>query len=551
MKNLLLILNLIFLTHINIYCQQPEIELRRIKGQGNGGNILELKPGMYDSIINSPESFYYQPVYQNNFGPFDIKIINAELCPKGLFSISLTGINDTSRWRLYSHSLDSTITGDSTIYSEYLQEIAQWGMQIQTKSTENPGEIINSVNNGFLYSEMFYQDSSIMWLNFVHDHDSYSPLNWIRSGNYIDLSYPEYNDWDLPTHAFDYYEKYENVIGGSWSPYLLTAVYSQDNSGPAYSTESKFLNNFQQLSGIDIIITTDTSNWSRSCVVEMCNDTLLSQGQALHFSYRNHPSVNVKGDTSTTSTNPYYCSNYISPIGMGWFPGYAINVETGERLNIIFGEDSWLASENGRDMLWNPTSEIFSYPTYYPLFGGQHYVYIMGALSVDTFRFPRYDGCSYICGLLEENQKIYKDYIFASTYWVGIPLKTDNHEWLNNDVIIKIRVSKKYNYFMNDEPPEYQFSIENNSSSMMNTTLFSIYPNPVSNKLTILVNDMIIGKEMKLLIFNSQGKQIAKLLLHHIEKRCTLDVIGIREGLYFMEISGDEFNVTQKFIIQR
>ena len=26
--------------------------------------------------------------------------------------------------------------------------------------------------------------------------------------------------------------------------------------------------------------------------------------------------------------------------GMGWFPGYAIDVETGQRLNIFFGENS-------------------------------------------------------------------------------------------------------------------------------------------------------------------------------------------------------------------
>ena len=28
-----------------------------------------------------------------------------------------------------------------------------------------------------------------------------------------------------------------------------------------------------------------------------------------------------------------------------------INLETGERLNIVFGEDSWLVGQNGRDML--------------------------------------------------------------------------------------------------------------------------------------------------------------------------------------------------------
>ena len=39
---------------------------------------------------------------------------------------------------------------------------------------------------------------------------------------------------------------------------------------------------------------------------------------------------------------------------------YAINVETGERLNIIFGEDSWLAGDNGNDMIFNPTSRIIT-----------------------------------------------------------------------------------------------------------------------------------------------------------------------------------------------
>ena len=39
-------------------------------------------------------------------------------------------------------------------------------------------------------------------------------------------------------------------------------------------------------------------------------------------------------------------------------PGYAIDIQTGERLNIIFIEDSWLTNENGNDMIWNPTSNI-------------------------------------------------------------------------------------------------------------------------------------------------------------------------------------------------
>ena len=48
--------------------------------------------------------------------------------------------------------------------------------------------------------------------------------------------------------------------------------------------------------------------------------------------------------------------NYIANTGMGWFPGYAINVETGERINIMFGEDYWLI--NGNDMIAPRASSV-------------------------------------------------------------------------------------------------------------------------------------------------------------------------------------------------
>ena len=40
---------------------------------------------------------------------------------------------------------------------------------------------------------------------------------------------------------------------------------------------------------------------------------------------------------------------------MGWFPGYAIDLTTGERLNMAYGEDSWLGNHGGNDMMWNPS----------------------------------------------------------------------------------------------------------------------------------------------------------------------------------------------------
>jgi hypothetical protein len=80
-------------------------------------------------------------------------------------------------------------------------------------------------------------------------------------------------------------------------------------------------------------------------------------------------------------------------MGRSYFPGYAINLETGERLNIMFGEDSYLPeSENGNDMIWNPTSK-YSDGTY-QYNGGKHTVYVMGSyvgMASRIYRGPIYD----------------------------------------------------------------------------------------------------------------------------------------------------------------
>ena len=85
---------------------------------------------------------------------------------------------------------------------------------------------------------------------------------------------------------------------------------------------------------------------------------------------------------------------------MGWFPGYAINTVTGERLNIMFGEDSRYAQFNGADMLWNPTSNYVEGVDNY-VFGGRHYIYVMNATrhpfynfvtsALTTYATPSYD----------------------------------------------------------------------------------------------------------------------------------------------------------------
>ena len=60
----------------------------------------------------------------------------------------------------------------------------------------------------------------------------------------------------------------------------------------------------------------------------------------------------MNGELVTSSTST----------GWSWFPGYAIDLETGTRLNMAFGENSWMVGDNGNDMRWNPTSRTSIFP---------------------------------------------------------------------------------------------------------------------------------------------------------------------------------------------
>ena len=91
---------------------------------------------------------------------------------------------------------------------------------------------------------------------------------------------------------------------------------------------------------------------------------------------KSNPSVNKDGNEDDSGTN-----------GFSWFPGYALDLEKGIRLNMMFGESSDHPEHNGDDMIWNPTSVKTTGNQYYEfnetgesfdvVLGGRHYVYVM------------------------------------------------------------------------------------------------------------------------------------------------------------------------------
>lgn len=434
---------------------------------------------------------------------------------------------------------------------------------LEVTATNVLGGIIN--DGTLLSSTMTFADNNHQWLSGIYDNDNYPTYNWIRSGAqyaentasafisgsgdftgneaYLDEDYYKSTRDDqlrIQSFAVDKFQAFEKVIDGTWAPYGLTStreyhpgfsfryymteqdvldsLHAQDNlfnrnyytnvRNTMYHKRNKSLmfNDFSKLPSVRIVLTADTSKWTRCPVLEMCDDYTQSEGNARRFQVRKHASIDKNGDTATVSgasTDPG-SANYISDRGMGWFPGYAINLSTGERLNILYGEDSRYAQFNGRDMMWNPVStEVVGSSNF--VMGGRHFIYVMNAISQEfpyyhvaredylpyAYSAPSYDAGVWALKMLRSldhffecpypntaanAQKIadyYKEFnqgllkyegakyvvpmrdssafLFSTVSWVNMPVVTEN---INNpkdipcDVTIEINVNNRYGKFL-------------------------------------------------------------------------------------------------------
>ena len=309
-------------------------------------------------------------------------------------------------------------------------------------------------------------DGDIPWLSGVIDQEGDYPANWIRSGQQTasnkwecnsvqpDQAQCDYMKWRAEDffNLFDFVDgndqtekvrgfmdpnqQFEGFVNGMWAPYVMTSPYDggpkakflvQDiveSENPPQLSEFDFtaltsipnLASYNQtltnLYSVDIVLTPDKNLWTRAVVLEsgsagLNDDYLITQNfngqtyQNVRMEPKKCPSVDKDGNPDNSGTT-----------GMSWFPGYAINVETGERLNIMFAENSADELNNGNDMLFNPTpvysylrdvradtlvldeegdlitlseAGYNSYRDVYglsfgePLNGGRHYVYVVGS----------------------------------------------------------------------------------------------------------------------------------------------------------------------------
>ena len=428
----------------------------------------------------------------------------------------------------YGDTLFQTIkVGDEFFFQDL-------GFSIKITQVGDPGEEVNKFTDltaassdysgpaegSFIGASVTYENGSSGWLSPLQDVDGENPNNWIKSGSSKATGFEDayYDKSGNEVTFYDPQKQYGEILDGTWAPYPLCASYYSITpsassapariycgpgfSGEAWKNDAKLAKDYasqqtisspdkgntdiRKLSSVLVVYTRDKSKWTRCPVLEMQEKSQLSVGNAIFFSARADSSVDKQG---IKFGNPKGLQGYnaqeaskTSTVGMGWFPGYAINIETGERLNMAFGEDSYQKENNGDDMVWNPTSNR-SYPFQYAN-GGKHFVYVFSGSCIEgkfyqnpTQIFEWEDnlvGKSYGSGKYDEGKRIMETLLnyftpevkqkpmsgsslapFAALerdiMWVSVPLLTPGVSFtrpdqMPSDVRYQINVSKPYRY---------------------------------------------------------------------------------------------------------
>jgi hypothetical protein len=537
--------------------------ITRLDGYGNGNRSLELTAASEKTIMET--GFMENPTYDYGRGPINIKVVDPLNLASGYFECKFNDYTanasgnaaDTASWTVYRYANKGDLTpvdsvsSENTIAGDNEQIIPAWGISVQIYqnkyySTAGTGNLVSRTTD-MIESSIEFADSSKRWLTGVKDNDAFFPTNWIRSGDYTPETDPNNSAYDCnplgPNYLNACYyqdeigadptQAYERTLEGIVAPHRLTG-HQGDYMPMAYfgnyTASSKQNASISFLPSVNIVITSDKSKWTRVPVIELGRSAGLNIGGCAPGAMRKSPSVDKNGNPDGTGTT-----------GMGWFPGYAIDLESGARLYMAFGENSFLGGENGADMIWNPTDRLVS-NVGIPLMGGVHPVYVFSYKQKTIngfnggFDFPAYVpsegeniGSNFLRNKwleVEANDNTAKREMYGSLAWVSYPMLQFGQSLLSTDVTIKLRINKEYKNFVgsgeNGGKPMYGWSMDDIATKVGSQdqlkealALINVVPNPYlafseyeRNKLDNRVKITNLPERCTIRIYTSNGKLV-------------------------------------------
>jgi len=467
-------------------------QVTRIEGKGTGGidNVVMLEQKTIDEIMSAEPYKANELDYKTGSGPLQIYVVDPLLVKNTdfIFGIENRGLSldnfseDNSAWFLIDEAVGDTIWAERELNFHNEQLIPDYGIAVNVDQYIFPTNFKGASEReygftDFIYAEMEFDDSSLTWLEGVADQEGATVANWIRSGT----TFIEGGGFPSDYIGQDDDQQYEKVLGGTWAPF--TMVQNDTLYSPGGDAMRNYIQKAQlsELNSVDIVFTSDKSKWTRCGVLESQAQPALAEGGAEEKFLRQHASLDRDGNTDTDEAT----NGGTQPIGFSYFPGYAIDVSTGERLNMAFAEDSYLIGDNGNDMLWNPSDRIAT--TFgQPIIGGQHYIYVFKNLrseepdvSKKDKLMPSYDEGEFFNENIEESTARRRR-IFNAATWCNIPILSAGQSLLSledglipTETTVRIRVGRPYMTYATvaDQPQPFN---PKDMISFLDSTQYSI-----------------------------------------------------------------------------
>ncbi len=508
--------------------------ITRIDGIGAGGQFLDLSDETNAKIkdaIRTGTAVDGELTYAPGKGPVDVTIYNPLDVVDGEFEITFVDedmandkLDDQVYWQMTDLSSGEVVVSDFTLDLLNEQILGEYGFTITVGQTDDVGQWADPSDGAIGYELAYSALDKPFW------------FSGIQSGfNLATLPPPAVTFFTFVSHRENWDERNHEVLGrigpGYFVPYqvsdfeqkpfpYLTPAWRNYGGGSGALAMKEDL--IQELNNVDIVFTSDKDLWSRCVVVETMapeyttlpvigsttelmsaeyNDVIPGfDGPIEHFDLRGAVSVGKEADSEGNAIPDG------DGYGMGWFPGYVIDVETGKRLNVFFGENSAYREEmfgndvvtnfggtiTGGDMMFNPNSSIFvdygdfDLRSYYV--GGQHWMYVTNT---------EYDECVFYRNRFDPDQtSLRKVNALKDITWAGMPIPQSGERLLSyadglipNDVTVKLRVDNPYSVEIGTGDfngyPTYRFKLEGAQASELSAQgvddaldKINVVPNP-------------------------------------------------------------------------
>ncbi len=487
-------------THINLNTMYGDrLPVTRLDGNGVGENFLLISDKMREEIaLNGKVD---EITFLSGNSPIHAQIYNPVNVKDGTYLISFEDYSGDPELK----TAKFTVLKEGDVNPEFISEsrldianehlINNYGFSIHLGQSAEPGTVpFDDPMNGFIGASMEYADpDGVDWYRFIQE-DQAPTFDFIKT----DLR-------DQKIYGYDPNQVYTTHHQTGFYPFLLLAYDTNGIEGLNTSFNNNIFcspgwfdvmaarirgdyDGLENLNNVDIVFTANKELWSRCIVVQSANygyEDLIDQGKPVKK--RDNLSMDLLRRISVTKESRFDNDNVpmddieasgTDSIGYAYFPGYAVDVETGHRLNIFFGENTYYSPQNksnglganplfppadtpfdirnidsfplevlrGNDRMWNPNE---AGPHDRVMAGGSHYIYVT---DLD------YDGCRQLHDTLlqvAESDAVFKRSRKRNLYkfitWAGFPVMASGTSLTSyadglipNDLTIRLRVNNPF-----------------------------------------------------------------------------------------------------------